>query len=185
MKGFVSNWLLAAADEIISDLNELFSNQLGTSQHHTFIDEASACVRTKLDVFNGIRTEHLEAQYLRKHVPVVNPVRRMMPRLRIPTARNSATPPTSTPHKDKDLVAYDFPVDELFARLMEHSATARDAVYETLVTWTARPPTPSSPVRVIADVTDGRVFLDHPVFGLRARVSQEEAEKASATSPIK
>eukprot|EP00965_Chrysotila_dentata_P084739 2796427-Pleurochrysis_carterae.AAC.1 len=73
------------------------------------------------------------------------------------------------PPLPKTLAAYDFALDELLARLVEHCAPAREAIYDTIVSWSAKAPTKSEPTRIVADVTDGRVFAYHPVFGLRAR----------------
>ena len=39
--------------------------------------------------------------------------------------------------------------------------------------------------RVVADITDAAVFNEDPVFGLMARVSEEEARRTSATSPLR
>eukprot|EP00965_Chrysotila_dentata_P014924 493647-Pleurochrysis_carterae.AAC.1 len=89
------------------------------------------------------------------------------------------------PPLPKTLAAYDFALDEWLSRLVGHCAPAREAIYDTIVLWSAKPPTRSESMRIVADLADGRVFADHPVFGLRARVSLEEAAKASATAPIK
>eukprot|EP00965_Chrysotila_dentata_P060465 2004104-Pleurochrysis_carterae.AAC.1 len=188
MKGCVTNWLLIAADAIISDVNAQLSAANIGPMSVTFFETIASSVRSKLDIFNGLRTVYLESKFLQKFVPMVSPTRRVMP----PTAIKRAF--GVNPHDEarvqlpplpKSMAAYDFALDELLARLVEHSAPAREAIYDTVVSWSAKPSTRSEPMRIVADVTDGRVFADHPVFGLRARVSREEAEKASATASLK
>eukprot|EP00965_Chrysotila_dentata_P234374 6200138-Pleurochrysis_carterae.AAC.1 len=93
--------------------------------------------------------------------------------------------PLSTRPSPKSLFSYGLPLDELLARIMEQSVTARDDNCGSVVAWSSRPPTAQSHMRVISDVTDRRVILKHPAFALRARVSREEANCASGFSPIK
>eukprot|EP00965_Chrysotila_dentata_P259787 6213679-Pleurochrysis_carterae.AAC.2 len=63
---------------------------------------------------------------------MVMPTRREMPALlskHVPNGKQPAVP--TQPRKSKALVAYDFALDELLARLVEHSSTAREAIYDT------------------------------------------------------
>mmetsp|Transcript_56390 Transcript_56390/g.122780 ORF Transcript_56390/g.122780 Transcript_56390/m.122780 type:complete len:304 (+) Transcript_56390:223-1134(+) len=180
LKGCVSNWLLNAADALISDIaDELRASDLGP-RSASVIESLSTSVRSKLDLFDGLCTEHMESRYIQKHIPMVSPTRRIMPPTTVhqpPTSRNPDQPSTRQPRKPRSLIAYDFALDELLARLVEHSSTAREAIYETLISWSTKPPTSSERTRIIADITNGRVFLvEHPVFGLQARVSKEEAD---------
>eukprot|EP00965_Chrysotila_dentata_P009858 321604-Pleurochrysis_carterae.AAC.1 len=78
--------------------------------------------------------------------------------------RTSEQPALKQPPLPKNPVVYDFALDELLARLVEHCSKARESIYETVVSWSAKPPTSSDPMRIIADVTDGRVFTDHPLL---------------------
>ena len=61
----------------------------------------------------------------------------------------------------------------------------RNDIYETIVSWRRHQTVDfTNPKRIIADFTEGKVFLEHVATGLQCRVSEEEARAASATSPI-
>ena len=38
--------------------------------------------------------------------------------------------------------------------------------------------------RVVADIVDAAVFNEHPLFGLQARVTEEEARRTSEEAPL-
>lgn len=62
---------------------------------------------------------------------------------------------------------------------------ARHDIYETIVDWAAHPPALGTEHKVIADIVDGKVFLEHPAFSTACRVTRAEAEACSTTLPIK
>eukprot|EP00965_Chrysotila_dentata_P237228 6201765-Pleurochrysis_carterae.AAC.3 len=105
---------------------------------------------------------------------LVKPTRREMPTLPSKPVPKGEQPDAPTqPRKSNALiVAYDFAADELLARLVEHSSTAREAMYDKVVSWASKPPTSSGRY--------GRwAFLLRPsFFGLRARESRGGAERA-------
>eukprot|EP00965_Chrysotila_dentata_P007450 241714-Pleurochrysis_carterae.AAC.1 len=70
VKGYISNWLMSATDSIISDVTaELSRLKLGRLGAEV-AESIGECVRRKLDVFDGLRTEYQESQFLQKHVPM-------------------------------------------------------------------------------------------------------------------
>eukprot|EP00965_Chrysotila_dentata_P031057 1034692-Pleurochrysis_carterae.AAC.1 len=61
IKGYVSNWLISAADAIISDVNaELSGLKLGRLGAEV-AESIGEGVRRKLDFFDGLRTEYQES----------------------------------------------------------------------------------------------------------------------------
>eukprot|EP00965_Chrysotila_dentata_P240870 6203957-Pleurochrysis_carterae.AAC.1 len=191
-KACVTNWLMAAAaaitDELMVDLSRLLpaSGSGDQPKDDGIIRETvSRVLDSKLDLFDGLRTEHQELQFLKKITPMASPVQRRMQVEHPNEANTTHDTATLLPDPNKPRVAYDLKMDELLARLLEYSSVAREQIYETLVSWTAKPKPTSEPFRVVADITDGRIFLEHPVFGLQARMTEEEAKEASSTSPLK
>eukprot|EP00965_Chrysotila_dentata_P246582 6207249-Pleurochrysis_carterae.AAC.1 len=119
VKGYVNDWLLTAVDSIMSDLAVCVTSSCDGPLAQSILESATETIRSKLDLFNGLRTECAESQYLRSRIPMVTPVRRVMPAM--PMAKVSKRQSTTTDipippsRKPKDLVAYDFAMDELFA----------------------------------------------------------------------
>eukprot|EP00965_Chrysotila_dentata_P147216 4860828-Pleurochrysis_carterae.AAC.1 len=62
---------------------------------------------------------------------MVSPIRRVMPLSAVAKTRSRSEPSVQQPENPKSLVVYDFPLDELLARLVEHCPTAREAIYDT------------------------------------------------------
>eukprot|EP00965_Chrysotila_dentata_P063552 2105875-Pleurochrysis_carterae.AAC.1 len=70
VKGCVNDWLIMAANAIISDLTaELSTADLGPNSA-SGVESLSTSVRSKLDLLNGRRTDHQEYKYLLKQVPM-------------------------------------------------------------------------------------------------------------------
>eukprot|EP00965_Chrysotila_dentata_P025978 861726-Pleurochrysis_carterae.AAC.1 len=186
-KGAVAQWLDTACKAIVDDVVSFFAEVSPSFDSETLAAHTQSVVsgvESKLDVFNGLRTEHQEMQYLKKNVPYAKPVPREMTVSTIYNSQSAAAP-ASMHTRRKKCIAYDFAADELLCRLIEHSSIARAQIYETVVSWSAAPsPSPQS-TQIVADITDGRVFLEHPVFGLRARVTEQEARDASESAPLR
>lgn len=125
-------------------------------------------IAVSFDVYEGIRTEKQEMAHLHTLIKIVEPIERPL--------KGGGT-------------AFDFRMDELALRLLDQSPTAREQVFETIVTWNTKPPdgrgVRGRPLPIIADITDGSVFLQHPIFGVQCRVEEEEARSASKTMPLK
>ena len=134
-------------------------------------------IAPKLQWLDGLETESKELGHLRTLVPVVDPVPRPLSLPQVSTDAEGETP--LLPSTSKQRIAYDFKFPELLARLMKHNARAREQIYETLVSWRTKPKMNGKYAEVIVDLTCGRVFLDDPVLGLQARVSEEEARAAT------
>ena len=82
--------------------------------------------------------------------------------------------------------AYDFAIDQQLVYLLKYSDEARRQTYNTIQSWRTRVPHGKNNLaRIFFDITDGEVFLRHPIFGRKARVTAEEAKRTSATAPIR
>ena len=67
---------------------------------------------------------------------------------------------------------YDIPVKDTLARLLQNDSRAWEQVKATQEEWSRNPPARGTKATVIADITDGSVFRDHPEFGQNARLGK-------------
>eukprot|EP00965_Chrysotila_dentata_P036125 1202754-Pleurochrysis_carterae.AAC.3 len=105
-KGYVTKWLVSAADAIMADVNDDLQDTGSRAVLSRVLASAEAFVRSKLDLFDGLRTEYLAAKYLQKHVPTVKPVRRVMPPRVVDEADRDEDDPIFAMLKAKELVAH-------------------------------------------------------------------------------
>lgn len=135
-------------------------------------DDLRNVVCSVLDFFAGIETEKKEAAALRERVPLVKIVYRELGRrtLRSVDAEGFETGP---PRVIVDF-CYDVPVTCSLARLLQRDPRAWNMVQETMETWSrARPNKRALQEKtIIADLTDGAVFRDHPELGTKARAEE-------------
>ena len=133
--------------------------------------ETLACalqtIKSSFDTYAGLRNEKAENRVLVDQV--------QLPILKYHERKLGAT----------SGYAYDFDIEESVLLLMKHVPAARAEVFSTVMEWAVHPPSQDESRRVIADITDGSVFLDHPVLGTKCRVPREQAEKCSDTLPIR
>lgn len=141
--------------------------QLSSLLSPEVIARALETIRDAYDTYNGIRTEKQELAVLRKEVRL--PMLTYYPR-ELPRAKGKA---------------YDFKIDEEVLLLLDHVPAARVDVEETIVQWSVKAPERGTCQRIITDITDGNVFLNHPVLGDRCCVSVKEARACSASLPLK
>ena len=172
----------AHVDGFKSTMQNLLTETLGAIRQEVEDPAILSLITPKLQWLDGIETETKELQHLKTLVPVVTPVPREMSGAKVSTDAEGWTP--LQPSISKPRMAYDFKLPDLLARLIKHNPRAREQIYETLVTWRTKPAMNGKYSKVILDMTDGRVFLDDPVLGLQARVSEAEARAASATAPL-
>ena len=154
-KKVVVAWNVKAFTSMKAHLSEMLSGDVLSSVLSVMTDH--------LDWFDQIETEALELRYLRDKAPVKIPKERPLP---------------GKPGR----FAYDFMLDEELMLILEYVPAAREQIYQTVVDWRTRPD-PGEEV-IYMDITDGQVFKDHPILGLKARVSFAEAEAACETAPL-
>ena len=130
------------------------------------MEQVRATVASHLDVYAGLETEDNEVAFLSKRVPIPKFEQRRL--------------------ADTNTFAWDFHLDEQLLLLMAYDPVARGQVYDTLTTWRTKPMhSRLDPARIIFDITDAAVFLDHEVFGEAARVSLEEAFRTARTAALR
>lgn len=131
------------------------------------IQQVISIVEAQFDIYKGIRTETSELNTLKQSVSIPEVLER-------PLKGTTGS------------YAYDFKLDEFLLLLMQHCPRARRDIYDTLKSWRTRSThTLDDPARIIADITDGAVFLKHPIFGEHTRVSPEEAERTAPQAPLR
>ena len=181
-KRFSMRVAASRVDEFKSMLQNCLRDVLASLKEEIQDPVIISIIEPRLQWLDGIETEASELKFLHTCVPVVDPTPHTMGSPHESTDTEGEVP--LTPRTSKPRIAYDFKVSELLARLIKHDARAREQIFETLVSWRVKPDMKGKYCKVIADMTDGRVFLDHPVLGLQARVSMEEARRASPTAPL-
>ena len=130
------------------------------------MEQVRATVASHLDVYAGLETEDNEVAFLSKRVPIPKFEQRRL--------------------ADTNTFAWDFHLDEQLLLLMAYDPVARGQVYDTLTTWRTKPMhSRLDPARIIFDITDAAIFLDHEVFGEAARVSFEEAFRTARTAALR
>lgn len=137
-------------------------------------DTVITTIEKSFDIYAGLGTEWQELSYLRG-----SPSRGIPGAIPVPTFHERKLANNAG-------MAYDFKLDEQLLLLMKHDPRARAQFYDTIVAWRTKPPqTRDDPARILVDITDGAVFLDHPVFGEAQRVSAEQAKQEGATAPMR
>ena len=140
-------------------------------------------IDSKLDWFADLQTEKQELAFLKRSVPILKPVPRVMGAPQESVDAEGMGP--LTPRKTRKRISFDFLIPKEIQRLMNYNSKVRDDVYETLISWRKkRVVNFNDEKRIIADFEDGKVFLDHPETGLLCRVSEEEARAAAPDRPI-
>lgn len=140
---------------VLSELNENISGKLVDESMLQYIEDL---ISNAFDTYRGIETEHMELKNLKKIIPIVEPVPRSLPGI-----------------KTK---AWDFLMDEVLLRILNYSPKACAQTHSTIVDWRAKPP--SKAVKIITDVIEAKVFLQHKVFGEYLRVTRREAQEIAA-----
>lgn len=135
-------------------MSELQENIMGRTVDESLMQIIEAILFDAFDIYRGIETETLELRTLKKIVPIIEPVPRPLPGI--------------------ENKAWDFFMDEILLRLLNYSPKACRQVNDTIAEWRAE--RPSQKVKIIADVVDAKVFLEHEVFGEKLRVPLKEAE---------
>ena len=179
---FIRRVAASHVDDFKSTLQNCLNEVLTSLAEEIQDPRILSIIAPKLQWLEGIETEAKELKFLRACVPVVKPIARPLCAPQESTDAEGARP--LNPRVSKPRIAYDFKITELLARLIKHDARAREQIYETLISWRVKPEMKGKFAKIITDMTNGRVFLDHPVLGLQARVSEEEARRASPTAPL-
>lgn len=135
-------------------------------------EHAKAVLTSAFDMFNGIETEKKEMAHLKRLVPIVTPV----PRVLAGTGGQ---------------VAYDFKMDEVLLRLVEHCPVARQQCYDTIVSYRMKKPlvgqegsSIKSAKKIIVDIVDAKVWENHAIFGAHTRMLLDEALAMSPTASL-
>lgn len=139
-------------------MSELRENMLGKVVDEALLQHIGDILFDAFDTFCGIETESLEMVELKKIIPIIDPVGRPLPGTK--------------------KLAWDFKMDEVLLRLLNHCPAANRDAHETIVEW--RTKRPETMVKIISDIVDAKVFLQHAVFGEAFRVTRAEAEAIAA-----
>ena len=169
------NWIADAIRCIAEDFTKKISND---SERDDLLD----CCRSRFDFFKGIETERKEITFLKTILPIADPIERVM---KTTTTIDAEGMQPLVPSVRKQLKCVDFKIDDRIALLIEHDQSARQQIHDTIIEWSAKPPEIPREKKIYVDITDGSVFLNHPVLGMQARVSREEAVRAAPDAPLK
>jgi hypothetical protein len=169
------NWIADAMRGIAEDFRMRVSND---SQRELLLD----CCKSRFDFFKGIESERKEITFLKTVLPIADPIERVM---KTTTTIDAEGMQPLVPSVRKQLKCFDFKIDDRIALLIEHDESARQQIHDTIIEWSAEPTASSREKKIYVDITDGSVFLKHPVLGLQTRVSREEAVRAAPDAPLK
>jgi hypothetical protein len=158
MKTAMQSWLRLANDELIRRLTPL----VGAANQPALASIAAST----LDIFNNIRTAQQEGAVLRQKLPLLE----VGPRKLGPPRTVEVKDAEGVVFRRKQVVdyAYDVPVDASVARLLQEDPRVWEAVQKTMEEWSGAPPERGAE-RIIADIVDGQVFINHPELGDEAR----------------
>ena len=156
IKTMFNTWVQSAVEEFLSELEPMLEIPVEQRLH-----TISVRVKRKFDFFDGLQSEAQELAAILPLIPIATPQPRELGVEQRSTDAEGNLP--LQPKKTRKRMAYDFEVDALLVRLMEHSATARSQVYDTLDTWgtetCVKKMKPSR--RIISDIVDADVFSEY------------------------
>ena len=150
MKGLVKGWLSFAGKEIERRLQPMAATRSDKDYLHSVVTQC-------LDVFDGLNTARQEEGYLRRTLPYVQPVERVLG-----THTDWVTDAEGFKQRGKTVKdhCYDLPLASLLARLFQQDSRAWEQVQQSQVDWRELP-SASSETMVISDVVHGTLFRSH------------------------
>ena len=151
----------AAYNRVVKELTKQLSTRVPPDE----LSRAFETVQDAYNIYDGLLTEKQENATLHKlNLPILKYTPRKLPRTKG--------------------MAYDFALDEQVTTLLDHCPAARAQMFATITEWATKHPTGTSERRIVCDITDGSVFLNHPILGDQLRVTAEEAEACSEALPL-
>lgn len=150
-----------AYSTVVKELTDLLATRLPPE----VLSSAFETIRDAYDIYANLLTEAQENAALRQmNLPILTYHPRAL--------------------KGVKSKAYDFALDEQVTTLLDHCPAARAQMYQTITAWATKRPDGSKERRIVCDITDGSVFLNHPILGEKCRVTAEEAKACSETLPL-
>ena len=156
LKGQMREWLQDTTDHINQEL-QLCGTNSGV--------DIAKMLHSSLEWFKGIETEASEAAHHRSLLgrTLISPVERRLGSHKVSVKDAEGQEYTSRLVKD---YCYDIPLVQQIQALMEYDPAAWDQILASSEAWSQDDVRPSPDV--IADIPDGKLFIEHPKLGLKS-----------------
>ena len=152
-KQCVESWLSTTEERLLQELQPHISTSSGI--------DLTELIKSSLHWMKDIDTEKTEALHHRKLLgrALVTPVRRLLGKHTSVTKDAEGFEHTS--HEQMDY-CYDIPLSEQMQALIEHDAAAWQQILKSSESWSC---TSQNDAGGIGDITDGKLFREHPKLG--------------------